>query len=279
MVRTKVEICGAEDAPILHIAPANGFPPHTYLPLLRGLGGYRAICLPPRALWGNVAPPSDRRGWRQTADDLLAGFAAYDLRDVVAVGHSFGGIASMLALLDAPFRFKALVMLDPVFFPPAYVANLLEAWERGEIEQHPMVRSVRRRRRIFESREEAYTRFRAKPIFADWSDKSLRIYVEHGLRERAGGSFGLCWDVDWEAYYFSTVYERVWQELARLNGVVPTLIVRASESNTFPYESVAPLRSLLPAADYVELEGQGHLFPLAAPELTARVLREWLGTL
>ena len=278
MVRTKVEICGAEDAPIVHIAPANGFPPHTYLPLLRGLAGIaRFACR--RGHYGGtsrrqvIAGDGGRRRtiyWRDSPPTICEmwwrwGIRLGDRLDVGAFGRT-------LSLQGAGHARSGV-------FSAGIRGEFIGGLGAGEIEQHPMVRSVRRRRRIFESREEAYTRFRAKPIFADWSDDSLRIYVEHGLREWAGGGFGLCWDVDWEAYYFSTVYERVWQELARLNGVVPTLVVRASESNTFPYESVAPLRSLLPAADYVELEGQGHLFPLAAPELTARVLREWLGTL
>lgn len=280
MAGTKVELSGAVGSPLIHFAPANGFPAHTYLPLLRRLHGYRSLCFPPRALWGDQAPPRDRRGWRQTADDLLAGFAQYDWRNIIAIGHSFGGVASMLALIDQPSRFNALIMLDPVLLPPSVMALQQAAWDAGKIDQQPLVRRALRRRRVFDSRAEAFARFRDKAVFADWPDEALWLYVEHGLRERdAGAGFELRWDTAWEAYYFSVVYERVWQDLPRLNGLAPTLIVRAGESHTFPRESLAPLQSLLPAADLIELAGQGHLFPLAAPAATARVICDWLAAL
>ena len=65
MPQTLLELAGDADAPILHIAPANGFPPQTYLPMLRGLSAsYRVVCCPPRALWGDQAPPAELRDWR-----------------------------------------------------------------------------------------------------------------------------------------------------------------------------------------------------------------------
>ena len=123
-----IELAGESSAPLLHLAPANGFPPRTYLPLLRKLSGFRSLCLPPRALWGDQAPPSDYRDWKADADDLLAGFVEHDLRDVVAVGHSLGGVISMLALLKAPKRFKALIMLDPPILLPDKLQVIRAAW-------------------------------------------------------------------------------------------------------------------------------------------------------
>ncbi len=276
----KLELSGAAGSPLIHLAPANGFPPQVYSPMLSRLGDCRIVSLPPRALWDDGPPPSDRRGWRQTADDLLAGLTQHDLHDIIAIGHSFGGIASMLALIDEPARFRALIMLDPVLLPQFMIAEQARAWADGSIKQHPMVRSALRRRRVFAGREDAFRRFREKPVFADWADESLRLYVEHGLRPRAAGDgYGLRWDVAWEAYYFSAVYEHVWRDLPKANGLAPILIVRADDSHTFPDECVAQARALLPAGDFIELPDQGHLFPLAAPEMTATLIVEWLASL
>ena len=278
MPQPKVELGGCQESEVLHLAPANGFPPGTYLPLLRLLGGFRRLSLPPRALWGLGPPPRDRRGWRQAAEDLLAGLARYELRDIIAVGHSFGGVASMLALLEEPERFKALIMLDPVLLAPTMLAQQKAAWDAGVIDQHPLVQSALRRRRVFNSRDDAFARFRAKAVFADWSDESLRLYIEHGLREGRGG-YELRWDTAWEAYYFSNAHEQVWEDLPKLRNLAPVLIVRAGDSHTFPRDCVEWARSLLPTADIIELEGQGHLFPLAAPKLTASVISDWLASI
>ncbi len=279
MSQQLIELTGDSAAPLLHIMPANGFPPETYLPMLRHLPGFRAISLPPRALWGDEPPPVGYRSWQADADDLLAGFERHELCDVVLVGHSLGGIVSMLALLKAPERFKALIMLDPVILPQTMLNMLERAWDDGAIQEFPLVGGALRRRRFFASRAEALARFREKRVFADWSEEALRLYVEHGLQPRADCSgFELRWSTAWEAHYFSTVYRDVWQGLAKLNGIAPTLIVRAEYSDTLPESSFTLARKLAPEADFHELKGQGHLFPQATPLETARVIGEWLET-
>lgn len=277
MPQTLIELTGDASAPLLNFMPANGFPAQTYLPMLRGLAGFHGISLPPRALWGDQAAPTAFRSWRDAADDLLQGLERNDLRDIVAVGHSLGGVLSMLALIKEPARFRALIMLDPVLLPQATLDMLAAARDAGRIDDMPLVQGARRRRRFFDSREDAYSRFREKPIFADWPAEALRLYVEHGLRARENGAgFQLTWSPDWEAHYFATVYHDIWRDLPELNALAPTLIIRAEYSNTFPDASLAKARSLVPEAAFHEMKGQGHLFPQAAPLETARIIGEWL---
>lgn len=278
MPQTLIELTGDPSAPILNLMPANGFPAQTYLPMLRNLGGFRAISLPPRALWGDQAAPTRFGSWRDAADDLLQGLERFDLRDIVAVGHSLGGVLSMLALIKVPARFRALIMLDPVLLPQDTLDMLAQARDAGSIDAMPLVQGARRRRQFFDSRDDAYSRFREKPIFADWPAEALSLYVEHGLRSRQNGAcFELSWSPEWEAYYFSTVYHDIWRDLPKLNEMAPTLIIRAGHSNTFPAASYARAQSLAPGAAFHEMKGQGHLFPQAAPLETARVISDWLG--
>ena len=277
MPQTLIELAGASGAPLLNIMPANGFPAQTYLPMLRSLAGYRAISLPPRALWGDQAVPTTIGNWRAAADDLLQGLERFDLRDIVAVGHSLGGVLSMLALIKAPERFRALIMLDPVLLPQATLDMLARARDAGRIDDMPLVQGARRRRQVFDSREDAYSRFRAKPIFADWSAEALSLYIEHGLRARSDGAgFELTWSPEWEAYYFATVYQGVWQDLPKVTGLAPTMIIRAGRGDTFPAASFARAQALAPDATLHVMKGQGHLFPQAAPLETARVINDWL---
>lgn len=272
-----VHLLGAAAAPPLHLMPANGFPPQCYLPLLRALPGYRSFCLPPRALWGDQSVPAGYRGWDEAADDLLAGLEAHKIHDTVAIGHSLGGIVSMLALLKQPGRFRALIMLDPILLPQQALDFAARAWQDGTIKQFPKVQAARRRRRRFDSRADAFRRFREKPLFADWTDEALWLYVRQGTIASADGSgIELVWTPEWEAHYFATVYRRIWQDLPKLNGLAPALVLRARGSDTFPDSMLGQARDLLPAAEFIDLDGQGHLFPLAAPELTAQIIADWL---
>ena len=278
MPQRLLELGGPADAALIHIAPANSFPPQTYGPMLRALTDrYRAICCPPRALWGDQAPPRELREWGYLADDLLSAFDAWNMRDIVLIGHSFGGIASMLAAIEEPDRFRALVMLDPTILSRERLDWLKMATEHNALDQTPLVKGALRRRRVFESRDLAFTRFRNRPHFADWPDEALRLYVEHGLRERSNkAGYELAWPVEWEVYYYSTVYQRIWEDLPALEGLLPALIVRGGASDTFEQSDQEAVQRLVPSATIKVIEGQGHLFPQSAPDETGALIRSWL---
>ena len=272
-----IELAGEAGAPPLHLAVANGFPPKTYAPLLQALSGHRAVALTPRALRGDQAPPADYRDWNADAEDLLAGLQAHDPGKVIALGHSLGGVVSLLALLREPARVKAVVALDPPILLPFLLQMIKQAWDGGYVDQIPMVQSARRRRQTFESRQDAFARFRGKRVFADWTDEALWLYVEQAIvPNQTGGGFCLAWSIEWEAHYFATVYLKIWEDLPRLRGAAPILFIRGDDSDTFSREAYHRVRAILPTADFELMLGQGHLFPLAAPAETARLIRGWL---
>lgn len=276
-----IELGGKPDAPTLHIAVANGFPPKTYSPLLRPfMDSYRVISLPPRALWGDEVPPDGFHDWWMVADDLLAGLDTYQLNDVIAVGHSFGGIGSLLAVIKEPERFKALILLDPTILMPNILSMIQQAWDQGVIDQLPMVQGANRRRRQFDSVDDAFTRFRGKRLFEGWSDEVLRLYAEHGTQPASDGKgVELTWSAEWEAFYFSTVQQTIWDDLPEVNGLVPTLIIRGGASDTFVAEAVKRTKSLIPAATYAAVDGHGHLFPQSDPQSAANIIQEFLARL
>lgn len=278
MPQPLIELGGKPDAAIMHIAVANGFPPQTYSPLLRPfMEDYRVISLPPRALWGNEVPPDGFHDWWMVADDLLAGLDTYQLNDVIAIGHSFGGIVSLLAVIKEPERFKALIMLDPTILMPNILSMIQQAWDQGVVDQLPMVQGANRRRRQFDSVDDAFMRFRGKRLFEGWSDEVLRFYVEHGTQPASDGNgVELTWSAEWEAYYFSTVQQTIWDDLPKVNGLVPTLIIRGGTSNTFVAESINRTKSLIPSATFATVDGHGHLFPQSDPQSAANIIQEFL---
>jgi pimeloyl-ACP methyl ester carboxylesterase len=267
------------DGPIMHIAVANGFPPQTYQPLLQTFTRkYRVVCLPPRALWPDNPPPPEQPGsWRSVADDLLDGLHQYELIDVIAIGHSFGAIASMLAALDEPARFRALILLDPTILTPERVQMMRMAQKTGQTELIPLVQTARRRRRNFESVEEAGSYFKGKPLFADWPDETVRLYAESVTRPTSNG-LELAWSPEWEAHYYRSMYTDIWETLPRLRGLLPTLIIRGGATDTLVEESLAQVKTLVPDATYLDIPGHGHLFPQSAPEETRQVIEGWLAT-
>jgi pimeloyl-ACP methyl ester carboxylesterase len=278
MPQSIFEFGGKPDAPVMHMALANGFPPQTYTPILESFTEhYRVVSLPPRALWDGQHHPSETRAWRDLADDMLAGMDTYKLNNVIAVGHSFGGIASALAVIKQPQRFRALILLDPTMVPFRYVSVVRLMRLIGTEHRIPLVPGALRRRSRFDSVDEAFSYFKGKRLFADWSERAVRLYAESGLRPAADGvGFELAWSPQWEAQYYRKVHTGVWSDIPKLRGLLPIIAIRGGMTNTFVKSAADKFRRLVPDADYAEIAGHGHLFPQSAPEKTYQLIAEWL---
>ncbi len=265
--------------PVIHLAVANGFPPQTYRPLMDTFTRtHRVLSLPPRPLWPDETPPDHLVNWRDSvAQDLLAGLHVYDLRDAVAIGHSFGGVATMIAAISEPERFRAVILLDPTILPHWAMCSIRAArflrYDRAEF----LARRAEKRRFHFASHDEAFAYFRPKTLFADWSDEALRGYVETMSSDESGVT--LAWSREWEAYIFRTLYTGSWRDLPHLRDKMPLLLVRGETSNTLFPRAANHIRRILPEMDYAEIPGHGHLFPQSAPEATYRILHDWLARL
>jgi len=264
---------------IIHMALANGFPPQTYKSLLDPLTAqYRVVSLPPRALWSGIGAPPEQVGtWQELGDDIIAGIRHHGLKNVIAIGHSFGGIASLLAVLQAPELFRGLCLLDPVIFLPQMMDAVKELRKQGTPPRIPLVDGALNRRSRFASRDEAFAYWRGKPLFQDWSDDALWLYTDSMTRPADDGDgLQLTWSPVWEAYYYMALYPYTWDDLRRLNGLLPTLIIRGGKTDTFVTESAEKVRDMLPAATHAMIPGYGHLFPQAAPDATRHVIEDWL---
>jgi pimeloyl-ACP methyl ester carboxylesterase len=265
---------------VMNLALANGFPPATYRPLMEGFTqDHRVISLLPRPFWEGEQPPTALLDWSAfLTRDLTDGFREHDLTDVIAVGHSFGGIATLLSVLENPQRFKALILLDPTIFSHEIIQALETMSANNAMDQFHLAARALRRQHTFSSTEEAFRYFRSRPLFADWSDEAVRHYAEGGTIPTENG-VKLSWSPEWESYYFKTGYTKIWKDLPRLRGLLPTLIIRGANSDTYLPEAAREVREILPEATHVEVEGHGHLFPMSNPAETYRIMREWIDRL
>jgi pimeloyl-ACP methyl ester carboxylesterase len=93
--------------PVLHLAHANGFPPGSYRKLIEFLKPrYHVFTLRSRCLVPGTSPLG-MRTWDEMADELAHALRAQGLEGVVGVGHSMGGVATLLAAVKDPGLFRA----------------------------------------------------------------------------------------------------------------------------------------------------------------------------
>lgn len=260
------------DGPPLHFAHANAYTPGCYRQLLAPLAKrYRVLAMAQRALWSG-SPPTGADLWRLAADDLLRFLDQQGLETVIGVGHSLGAVATMLAALRQPARFRALALIEPVFLPPHVLQAAVDA--PAAVEQAPFVRVARRRRNRWPDRAAAFAHFREKAVFARFSDAALWDYVQYGLREEGDGAVALAYPREWEAYFYARPPLMVWEEVARIPQ--PTLALRGAESDTLFPSAWALWQERQPGATFVELAEVGHLAPLERPLPVAQLILDFL---
>ncbi len=268
--------------PTLHFSHPNAYTPGSFRPFLAPLTAhFHVLAAHHRPLWhlspgyGAADAPEGFIDWTwdAIADDLLRFLDEQRLEQVIGVGHSLGAVATMMAARKEPQRFRALVLIEPVFLPP-HVLQAIRAHPKLAAER-PFVLAALRRRDRWPSRADAFARFREKPVFARWSDEALWAYVNDGLHEDpATGAVVLSYPREWEARFYARPPTNVWDEIPALAH--PTLAVRATESDTLFPDAWALWQNLQPAATFVEMDGVGHMLTAEAPEDLAALVMHWL---
>lgn len=258
--------------PVVLMSVGNGFPPEVYAPMLQPLlADHRVIAALPRPLWPNPPDPEALGTWEDFADDLLNALDMHGLTDVVAVGHSLGGVVNVIAAARKPERFQKLIVLDPVMFPP----NILKKMAAAPINR--MAERALKRQAQFQTKHEAFEVWRGKSFFKPWSDDMLRQHVDALLVEEPDSQvIRLAWSPAWEARIYETLYAEIWTTVRQLPATLPILAVRGGDTDVFIEGAAALMRDILPQVTLAQVDGHGHTFPMTAPEESGMILHEWL---
>ncbi|KZV95765.1 alpha/beta-hydrolase [Exidia glandulosa HHB12029] len=198
----------------------------------------------------------------------------FEHRRIVALGHSMGSAAIVLACSDVPTLFSALALCDPVIVSPAAGRAAFDDLGGGAL----------RRRDVWSSREEMREKLQKSPFFATWHPNVLTAYIEHGTYHPSNSSSEVrlkCTPYQ-EAAAFADMRARVyaWYILSSIPTRIPMLwVMSGRENNVSGGDADTPATVWRRAgnARNVRIEGAGHLVAQQAPGAVAEVLGEWLG--
>lgn len=245
------------------MAHATGFHKLVWRPLVdalrqQGFGG-RIVASDFRS--HGQAPKLDQHTWTHFGDDVSR--TLYGITGpIVGVGHSMGATALLQSALAHPDRFRGLVLVEPIVFPPV-------AFESAE---HPLVVGAARRRREFGSQQEAIDNFAGKSVFANWVPDALAAYVEGGLVKEGDG-----WALACEPADEADIFRRAGSDdvFSRLEQVTtPTVLVVGETTDTYPAGYVEILGDRMASTDLVYIQNAGHFVPMERPAALARVVIE-----
>jgi len=213
--------------------------------------------------------------WECFADDLsslcehiLLG-ASRDAIDVV-VGHSFGGTSAVVAAAQRPELFRRLVLVDPVVPPPPTMPELGDGSDVARV----LAAGARRRKSLWQSREEARKSWEANSFFARWDREVFDLYLDEGFRANPDGVVELRCPPQVEAMIFEAGPLLDPYEFAR-RMPLPALVLHA-EHQSFPKSFHQALADALPYGVLQAVAG-GHLLPMEAPGLVAEAIMRFCG--
>lgn len=264
----------------LHFLHANGYPPECYNPFLELLKNqYHVFGMKLRPLWAD-AKREDLQDWHPLSNDLLRFLSDQKPGSVIGVGHSVGGIVTLRAALHDPRNFRAIILLDPVLFMPSFLAmwNIARAMGLGK-KLHPKITGALKRRRTFDNLDTVFRGYRTRNVFQYMSDENLRAYIEGITQPKAVGGFELAYTPEWESHIYLTGLRDfdLWRKLPNLK--VPTLIVRAAESDTFLEKAAKLVIRKNPTIQIETLQNSTHLLPLERPQEVAEIMNNFLSGL
>lgn len=188
---------------------------------------------------GASPPPPDGYGVEQMAERLRAFAVALDLRDVVLVGHSLGGVWSLATAVTDRERFVGLVLLDSAVAGQPGAADGVDQVARSL--QHDSSGEVR------ESIVRSYFLPESEPRLVEWAVTEMaRPSTEVAYEPIAGLARYLHAEGDIAAL-------RQWDR--------PLLFVGTSA----PFADYDRLAQLVPQARIGQVVGSGHFMQLEVP--------------
>jgi len=257
---------GSEEEVVFY--SANGFPLGTYTEFLNQLSAkFNLTCLSPRACWPNIGMPEKQTNWELYADDLIAFIEQKYNRAITVIGHSQGATAAIIACSKRPELFKSLILIEPASVT-SFLGFIIKHTPYSLKKHVQPFKSGIEKQDVWETKEAFYHHCRNHKSFKRISDKILQDYVNYGLKP-IENKYKLTYSAKWEASNY-TLAPLVWKYLKKIN--IPIQVIAGKPSLFFSQDVRDKWKRISPQST-IEVNAQyGHLFPLEAPEVCARMI-------
>ena len=189
------------------------------------------------------------------------------------MGHSMGGVATIIAAVKRPELFSHVVLIDPVLFINKFTFfnKFTPIWLKKKI--IPIAKIALRRKDKWRSKKAAYDLLRSKKIFRLIPDHIFSEFIDGSIKENKNGSAELIYSKYWEAQVYCTPLN-VWNHLAKLSQ--PTLAIKATGTDLLYPPVWKKWQNVQPSAQFEIIENASHLVPLERPDEIIKLIKRFV---
>ena len=191
------------------------------------------------------------------------------------VGHSLGGFVSLMMAAQHPSLASAVLMLDSPLIS-GWRAKSLEVAKRTQLISNVSPGKIsRKRRNLWNTREEALALFQSKKSFARWHPQMLQDYVQHCLTATNDGKLTLHFSREEETAIYNTMPHNLSTLLRRHRLRCPVGFIGGLQSQEMKQVGM-DMTHQVTHGRITMLDGS-HLFPMEHPAVTAAAIEaQWL---
>ncbi len=254
----------------LHFAHANSYPVGVYRQFFKLLSAEFDIQSLDMHAHNPRYPVSD--GWPHLVDEYIHELTTRYREPVILVGHSLGGMLSLMVAQQRPDLVRCVVMLDA----PVVGGWRAFAWRLikrlGKAYKIPPAKFSIRRRNVWPDAQAAYDHFAAKDLFAAWAPGVLADYIDSGLKPHPQG-VQLRYTRENETAVYATLPHHL-PQLLRKGYPVPIGFIGGDNSWETSQSGHKYTRALV--GRHFRIVPGGHLFPMENPALAAQATKEMI---
>ena len=255
-----------------HFYGGNGFALGVYEPLLSDLAQHLNItALTMRGEWYDK-PTADKMTREEDADVLIEFLQKTQDKPIIGIGHSQGATATTMAAAKRPDLFSALYLLEPVTFTNQQGKLYSLVPRMVKMTREPF-KSTQVKQANWDSVDAYYQFLRRHKAYKRITDEHLLTYAKNSLEAGQSAELTLRFSPKQElANYFGTpLIMKPLQQLIADNKVPVQLII--GKPSMFISQQVRQMwDTFVPSEQMTVLNDYGHLLPLEAPELCAKLI-------
>ena len=244
---------------LIHFAHGNGFPSPCYKQLLDGLATRYDCCYIDRVGHNPLYPVEEN--WDKLVQEVLRSITTQANQPVIAVGHSLGGVLSLLAAIEEPSLFKAVIMLDSPLIGPfkSHMVHLAKAL--GVIDRITPAFRTKGRREHWQDKEQLINYLRTRELFKTFTNECLDDYISYGLDQKNDGYY-----LRFDRHIEYQIYRTIPHTIPKLRGQlrVPTALIYGDKSTVVNTMDRCYMRKNFGIKTF-KINGT-HLFPMESPK-------------